>query len=277
MVTEWPVPENVTEVRSFLGLCSYYRRFVAAFATIAAPLHALTSKARRFEWNQECQDAFEDLKKRLTSAPVLAMPLDEGRYYLDTDASYGSIGAVLSQVQEGQEKVIAYASRTLNRPEQNYCVTRKELLAIVYYMKAFKQYLLGREFTVRTDHAALQWLMKTPNPIGQQARWLDILGEFQFKVVHRPGRAHQNADAMSRRPCRQCGVESEETETLRLCTIQIDNAAELENHGWNIDALATATDEDPTLATVKRWLEEERATALGGRSPAIFRDEDPLD
>ena len=256
MVTEWPVPANVTEVRAFLGLCSYYRRFVASFATIAAPLHALTSKARRFEWNQECQDAFEDLKKRLTSAPVLAMPLDEGRYYLDTDASYGSIGAVLSQVQEGQEKVIAYASRTLNRPEQNYCVTRKELLAIIYYMKAFKQYLLGREFTVRTDHAALQWLMRTPNPIGQQARWLDILGEFQFKVVHRPGRAHQNADAMSRRPCRQCGVESEETETLRLCAIQIDNAAELENHGWNIDALAAATDEDPVLSTVKSWLEK---------------------
>jgi hypothetical protein len=98
--------------------------------------------------------------------------------------------------------------------------------------------------------------MKTPNPIGQQARWLDILGEFQFKVVHRPGHSHQNADALSRRPCRQCNVEEQETETLRLCAIQIDNAAGLEDHGWSVDALATATTEDQTLATVKSWLEK---------------------
>ena len=82
---------------------------------------------------------------------------------------------------------------------------------------------------VRTDHAALQWLMRTPTPIGQQARWLDILGEFDFSVVHRPGRAHQNADAMSRRPCRQCGVEVN-PETLRMCTIRIGNAADVEGH-----------------------------------------------
>ena len=261
-VVEWPVPRSVAEVRSFLGLCSYYRRFVESFATVASPLHALTSKARSFEWTEECQRSFEELKRRLTSSPILAMPVDEGKYLLDTDASYGSIGAVLSQIQDGHERVIAYASRTLNKPEQNYCVTRKELLAIVYYMKGFRQYLLGREFVVRTDHAALQWLMRTPTPIGQQARWLDILGEFQFTVVHRPGRSHQNADALSRRPCKQCGAEPEETETLRLCAIQIENADHVAGHEWSVEALAEATGADPVLSVVRSWLQSDE-----GRPP----------
>src|SRR5207253_1650079 len=119
-------------------------------------------------------------------------------------------GAVLSQVQNGEERVIAYASRTLNLAEKNYCVTRKELLAVIFYVKAFRQYLLGRSFVIRTDHAALQWLMKTPTPLGQISRWMSILAEFQFSIVHRPGRSHMNADAMSRRPCKQCGMEEEE-------------------------------------------------------------------
>ena len=256
-VVEWPVPRSVTEVRSFLGLCSYYRRFVESFATVASPLHALTGKVRSFVWTEDCQRAFEELKRRLTSAPILAMPADEGKYILDADASHASIGAVLSQIQDGHERVIAYASRTLNKPEQNYCVTRKELLAIVYYMKGFRQYLLGREFVVRTDHAALQWLMRTPTPIGQQARWLDILGEFHFTVVHRPGRSHQNADSMSRRPCKQCGADAEETETLRLCTVQIANAANVEGHEWSVEALAEATGTDPVLSVVRRWLQSD--------------------
>ena len=98
--------------------------------------------------------------------------------------------------------MIAYASRALSRSEENYCTTRKELLAVVYFLKYFKQYLLGRKFVVRTDHAPLTWLRKTPDPIGQQARWLEQLEEFDFEVMHRPGAKHNNADALSRRPCR---------------------------------------------------------------------------
>ena len=261
-VTEWPVPETVTDVRAFLGLCSYYRRFVESFAAVAGPLHALTGKARSFAWTDECQKAFEELKTKLTSAPVLAMPADEGQYYLDTDASYGSIGAVLSQMQQGHERVIAYASRTLNTPEKNYCVTRKELLAIVFYMKNFRQYLLGRKFVVRTDHAALQWLMRTPTPIGQQARWLDILGEFDFSVVHRPGRSHSNADALSRIPSGKDTVARPEETTLRLCAIQIGSAGEVEGHGWSIASLREATTADPILSRVRGWLEKDE-----GRPP----------
>ena len=108
---------------------------------------------------------------------------------------------MLSQVQDGCEKVIAYAGRTLSRNEMNYCVTHKELLAFVHYTRYFRQYLLGRQFTIRTDHAALTWLKKTTDPVGQNARWLELLGEFDYVVQHRPGSEHGNADALSRRAC----------------------------------------------------------------------------
>jgi len=200
-VTEWPVPASVTEVRSFIGLASYYRRFVRDFAKIAAPLHALSQKDKKFSWSREAQESFDALKLALTSPPILAMPNDGGFFTLDTDASNETIGAVLSQQQDGAERVIAYASRSLDKRERNYCVTRKELLAVVHFLRYFKQYLLGRQFRVRTDHAALMWLKKTPDPIGQQARWLEQMEEFDFTIEHRPGIRHANADALSRRPC----------------------------------------------------------------------------
>ena len=200
-ITEWPTPTSITEVRSFVGLASYYRRFVRSFAQIAAPLHALMQKNCRFQWSHEAQQSFDALKTALTTPPILAMPNDVGLFTLDTDASDHSIGAVLSQEQHGVERVIAYASRSLDRREQNYCVTRKELLAVVHFLRYFKQYLLGRKFRIRTDHAALTWLKRTPDPIGQQARWLELMEEFDFSIEHRPGIRHGNADALSRHPC----------------------------------------------------------------------------
>jgi hypothetical protein len=129
------------------------------------------------------------------------MPTDNDEFILDTDASDYAIGAVLSQRQNGIERVVAYASRALDRRERNYCVTRKELLAVVNFFKVFKQYLLGRHFRVRTDHAALSWLKRTPEPIGQQARWLEQMEEFDYVIEHRPGKSHGNADALSRIMC----------------------------------------------------------------------------
>ena len=219
LVKSWPVPNKLKEVRSFVGLCSYYRRFVEGFSEMASPLHALTRKNAVFRWTAECQISFDRLKSSLVNAPVLSLPRDEGEYLLDTDASDHGIGAVLSQIQDGEERVLSYASRLYSPAENNYCVTRKELLAVVYFLKQFKQYLLGRQFKVRTDHAALQWLRRTPEPIGQQGRWLEILEGFTFTVEHRAGRLHANADAMSRRPCRHCnncGVSSDEAAPIMV-------------------------------------------------------------
>ena len=200
-VAEWPEPVCVKDVRSFLGLASYYRRFVQNYATIAAPITKLMRKNQPFQWTQEAQTAFDALKGALTSAPILAMPTDNDDFVLDTDASDLAIGAVLSQRHGGTERVIAYASRALDRREQNYCVTRKELLAVVHFLGYFKQYLLGRQFLIRTDHAALTWLRHTPDPIGQQARWLERMEEYTFRIEHRSGTQHGNAYALSRRPC----------------------------------------------------------------------------
>ena len=178
------------------------------------PLHRLTEKNVPFDWTIHCQNAFDELRKCLVSSPILAYPDYNRRYILDTDASDTGIGAVLSQISdEGSERVIAYASRSLSRPEQRYCVTRKELLAVVSFVQQFRQYLLGREFTLRTDHGSLVWIRNFKEPEGQLARWLEKLQEYNFTVVHRQGSRHCNADALSRVPCRQCGRENQNVET----------------------------------------------------------------
>ena len=208
-VSNWPRPRNLTETRAFVGLASYYRNFVPDFAAIARPLLELTRKHHRFEWTDKQEEAFLCLKRRLTEAPVLAAPRDEGLFCLDTDASDFALGAILQQEQGGELRVIGYASRALSDAERNYCTTRKELLGVIYGLKQYRQFLLAREnFVIRTDHAALTSLMRTPEPLGQQARWLDLLAEYNFQIRHRAGVAHRNCDALSRRPCeRDTSVE----------------------------------------------------------------------
>ena len=137
----------------------------------------------------ECDAAFKQLKKALTEAPVLAFPEGEGEFVVDTDASDVGIGCILSQLQNGEERVIAYYSRTLRNPERNHCVTRKELLAVIAAIGQFHHYLYGHRFWVRSDHASLQWLMRFKNPQGQTARWLQRM-EYDFEVVYRAGKNH---------------------------------------------------------------------------------------
>ena len=205
VVKAWPVPTNTKEVRSFLGLCTYYRRFVPSFARIAWPLHQLTEKGKNFLWTEECDKAFRCLQEALTSTPVLAYPTPDGPFTLDTDASDVGIGAVLSQEQNGEEHVIAYFSRTSEKPERSYRVTRRELLAVVKAIEHFHVYLYGPKFAVRTDHSALQWLLRFRNPDGQIAGWLEKLQQYDLTTQHRPGKSHQNADTLSRRPCLPTG------------------------------------------------------------------------
>lgn len=169
-VKEWPTPRSTKEVRSFLRLTSYYRKFILHYADKAKPLHRLTEKSEKFHWDENCQKSFEILKNVLITAPVLSYPKENGIFILDTDASLVGLGAVLSQIQNGKETVIAYYSRTFSRPERSYCVTRRELLAIVSSLKNFHHYLYGRHFLVRTDHGALRWLLNFKND-AQKVRW----------------------------------------------------------------------------------------------------------
>ena len=195
------MPQTVRQVRSFLGLTSYYRKFILHYADKAKPLHRLTEKHQKFIWTDECQKSFDLLKEALVSAPILAYPIEDGQFVLDTDASLVGLGAVLSQIQNGTEKVIAYYSRSFSRVERSYCVTRRELLAIISSIRHFHHYLYGRKIVVRTDHGALRWLLHFKNPEGQMARWFEVLAAYDFEIVHRAGRNHNNADALSRRPC----------------------------------------------------------------------------
>ena len=152
-VKTWPTPTSTKEVQQFLGLANYYRRFIKDFAQIAKPLHKLTERTSSFLWTTECQKSFEILRHLLSSPPILSYPDFIKPFILDTDASNDGIGGVLSQLdKDGREHVVAYG-RLLTKPERNYCVTRKELLAVVTFVTHFRTYLLGHTFTLRTDHA----------------------------------------------------------------------------------------------------------------------------
>lgn len=217
-IRQWPTLRSKKDVRSFLGLAGYYRRFIPNFSEIASPLTQLTRKSVKFKWDENCDNAFQKLKESLITSPVLSFPIDDGLFILDTDASNFGMGAVLSQQQNGEEKVLAYASHTLNKSQQNYCTTKKELLAVVTFLRQFKHYLLGRKILLRTDHASLRWLRNFKEPEGMLARWLSIVDTFDLEIQHRPGTKHQNADSLSRIQvkcknlnCPCCDLENKES------------------------------------------------------------------
>jgi len=205
-VKEWPVPKTLSLLRSFLGFCSYYRRFIRDFSKRAAPLNRLMGAGQAFDWGTEQQRSFMDLKSALTGNEVLSYPQEKGVFILDTDASNVSIGGCLSLLQwsetanEFVERPISFASKSLDSTQRRYCATRRELLAVVTFITQFRHYLLGQEFVLRTDCSSLRWLMSFKSPTDQMARWLEVLSQFEFKI-HRSGKKHLNADSLSRIHC----------------------------------------------------------------------------
>jgi hypothetical protein len=199
-ICKWPTPNNVSEVRSFLGLASYYRKFVKGFSTLVVPLTALLHKDKTFQWDIEQQEAFENTKRCLTTAPVLLIPDPSKPFTVTTDASDFAIGAVLSQDQGKGDQPVAFESRKLSPAELNYAVHEKELLAIVHALRIWKTYLEGQRFSVITDHASLEYIKTQHNLSRRQARWLETLQSHDFEVHYRPGKTNVVADALSRQP-----------------------------------------------------------------------------
>ncbi|GFT47763.1 hypothetical protein TNCV_2501401 [Trichonephila clavipes] len=183
------------------------KRFIKGFCYLAEPLQSLLKSGVEFHWGPEEVEAFNSLKKALTSDPVLGMYDERASTEIHTDASGYGIGAVLVQIQNNVEKVIAYASRTLTKAEKNYSTTERECLAIVWATNKFRPYIFGKHFTVVTDHHSLCWLMNLKDPSGRLARWALRLQEHDFDIKYKTGKKHSDADALSRNP-----VE-EETET----------------------------------------------------------------
>jgi hypothetical protein len=217
-IVDWPTPKTLEDLRSWLGLCGYYRKFIKKYAEVVLPLeekckNIWTNKRKKtsthLEWNDECQLAFQKLKEALSSAPILAYPTANDQFIIDCDASHDTIGAVLSQKQDGIERVIAYASKKLTSTQRQYCITRKELFAVYYFVHYFKHYLLGRRFICRTDHRALSWMLNWRNPnTSQYCKWKQELEVFDMMVQYRKGEEHGNADALSRWPdCQQCELK----------------------------------------------------------------------
>jgi hypothetical protein len=206
-VLEWQVPVKRNQLEAFLGFVNYHRLFISNMADVCDILYRLvqeTAPGAPLAWKQEHQDAFNILREAMTSAPVLAYPNSTGVFILDVDASDVAIGAELLQIQDEQEKVIAYGSQSLNAAQRRYCTTRKELLALVVFLNHFRFYLLGRYFLVRTDHNSLTWLMRFKHLQGQLARWLEAISQFDFRIVHRAGKMHGNADGLSRSSSEEC-------------------------------------------------------------------------
>jgi hypothetical protein len=201
-VAAWPVPTTRKEVKAFLGLTGYYRKFVAGYSRVALPLTELTKNSQRFEWGAEQQQAFDQLKAQLTSAPVLAHPDPTRQYVLHTDASGFAIAAVLSQQQQdGTTRPVAYYSRKMSAAEKNYDVHDQELLAIVMAVRHWRCYLDGNPHPTKvlTDHKGLQWLNSKAELTGRQARWVELLADIEYQVSYVPGAQNAVADALSRR------------------------------------------------------------------------------
>ena len=209
IVQDWPEPSSLRDVRTFLGKVSYYRKFIRNYSAIASPLTAILSQdhpihqVSPFSLTQAAKDAFCHLKQALVEAPILAYPQfdSQEKFILDTDFSNdpGAIGGVLSQVQDGQERVIMYGARKLNKSEKSYSSNKGELLAILHFINKWKYYLQFRPFILRTDHHALTYLRTMKEePRGMIARWIQTLANFDFEVKHRKGTSHGNADALSR-------------------------------------------------------------------------------
>jgi len=205
IILELKPPTCIKELRSYIGCFSYYRRFISQFSIIAEPLYALTRKGEKFKWTSKQDYAFQLLKSRLTEALFRVM-----MQLQSSMSTHVTQGAVVSQIIDGKEKQLAFASRTLNPAERNYCITRREALALIYGLKVFRQHCLGRDIIIRTDHAPLITIQSTPTPSAQICRWLDFLQEYSFTIQHRPGLRHGNADGCScaSQPCSQCHLNA---------------------------------------------------------------------
>lgn len=194
-IKNWETPRTPTEVRQFLGLAGYYRRFIENFSKIAKPLTLLTQKTAKYNWRDEQEEAFQLLKQKLCSAPVLSLPEGTENFVVFCDASRQGLGCVLMQ----KEKVIAYASRQLKVHEKNYTTHDLELGAVVFALKIWRHYLYGTKCTVFTDHKSLQHIFDQKDLNMRQRRWVELLSDYDCEIRYHPGKANVVADALSRK------------------------------------------------------------------------------
>jgi hypothetical protein len=194
-VLSWKTPQNVSDIRSFLSLVGYYRRFIDGFSKISKPMTELLVKGKTFEWTPRRETSFQELKKRLTTAPVLTMPNVERPFSIYCDASGQGLGCVL--MQDGH--VVAYASRQLRRHEEKYPTHDLELAVLVHALKIWRHYIIGERCEVYSDHKSLKYIFTQPDLNLRQRRWLELIKDYDLGINYHPGKANVVADDLSRR------------------------------------------------------------------------------
>ncbi len=199
-VMHFPTPKNVTSVRSFLGLTGYYKKYVRGYSKLAGPLFELTRKDIPFVWDVGCEQAYQALKAALVDAPVLTRLDFKRTFWLDVDWSPKGVGAILSQKDGKFERIIAYASKSLTEAQKKFHPMEGECYALIWGVMHFRQYLHMKHFILRTNHKPLEWLATISDAHGRRGRWVGMLQDFSFKIIHRPGLRHTNVDALSRNP-----------------------------------------------------------------------------
>lgn len=215
-IQQYPIPKNQKEIKQFLGLLGYYRKFIKDFAKITKPLTSCLKKGRKVEHSSEFVKSFETAKEILSNDPILKYPDFEKPFILTTDASNVALGAILSQGTPGKDLPIAYASRTLNESEQRYSTIEKELLAIVWATKYFRPYLYGQKFTIVTDHRPLIWLNSLKEPNSKLTRWRLKLEEYNYNVIYKKGVKNSNADALSRIQINPTTTQDQDTSSIAV-------------------------------------------------------------
>ncbi|KAF8047205.1 hypothetical protein N665_3149s0002 [Sinapis alba] len=219
-IREWPQPKSATEIRSFLGLAGYYRKFIKGFSSIAQPMTKLTGKDVKFAWSEDCERSFSELKDMLTSAPVLVLPKADQPYVVYTDASITGLGCFLTQ----HGKVIAYASRQLRKHEGNYPSHDLEMAVVVFALKIWRSYFYGAKVQKLTDHKSLKYIFTQPELNLRQRRWMEFVADYDLYIPYHPGKANLVADALSRRRAevsaeRETGELEEMVRSLHLNTL----------------------------------------------------------
>lgn len=235
-ILKYPIPKTPKQIKGFLGLLGYYRRFIPDFARVTKPLTSCLKKGAKITLTSDYIRCFEHCKKLLTNDPILQYPDFTKDFILTTDASNIALGAILSQGSIGNDRPIAYASRTLNNSEINYSTIEKELLAIVWAAKYFRPYLFGRKFKIVTDHKPLQWLMNLKEPNSRLTRWRLKLSEYDYTIIYKKGKTNTNADALSR-----VEIHNEEIESM---IVNISSSSS----ECSTDSTLTAPDDRPFIS-----------------------------
>ncbi|WVZ72117.1 hypothetical protein U9M48_020628 [Paspalum notatum var. saurae] len=239
-VLNWKQPETVTEIRSFLGLAGYYRRFIKDFSKTAKPMTSLTKKNAKYLWSSNCEEAFQTLKKLLTSAPVLAQPDVTKPFDVYCDASGNGLG----------RRVIAYASRQLRKHEANYPTHDLELATVVHALKIRRHYLLGNTCHIYTDHKSLKYILTQPELNMRQRRWLELIKDYDLEIHYHPGKANVVADALSRKA--HCNF-IEARPTVRVLCREIDEIKmPTEQHAELYSLIIEPTIKDLVIAAQKQ-------------------------